>query len=145
VLLTSEVVAVGRSKARSVARCRTTLLFLSNLKLARNFAFASWISCSLCSSNWNCSSADKVSHVGSMMLLGETSELSLEPTIEGRSDGSICDVPQRSRQKVCWYLFGRQSMRENRRWCSLHRRGRSASRGRARVSCLAGRKVLVQG
>jgi hypothetical protein len=62
---------VGRSEAGSVARCRTTLLFLSTLNLAKNFAFASWIICSLCSSNWSCSSADKVSQVGSMMLLGE--------------------------------------------------------------------------
>jgi hypothetical protein len=43
---------VGRSEARSVARCRTTLLFLSSLKLARNFAFSSWINCSLCSSRF---------------------------------------------------------------------------------------------
>jgi hypothetical protein len=28
-----------------------------------------------------------------MILLGETSELSLEPTFEGRFDGSICAVP----------------------------------------------------
>jgi hypothetical protein len=70
VLHTSGVVVVGRSEARSIACCRTTLLFLSTLKLARNLAFASWISCSLCSSNWSCSSADKVSQVGSMILLG---------------------------------------------------------------------------
>jgi hypothetical protein len=49
--------------------------------------------CSLCSSNWRCSSADKVSQVGSIMLLGEISELSLEPSIEGRFDRSICVVP----------------------------------------------------
>jgi hypothetical protein len=81
---------VGRSEAGSVARCRTTLLFLSTLKLAKNFAFASCIICSLCSSNWSCSSAGKVSQVGSMMLLVETSELSFEPAIEGRFDRSIC-------------------------------------------------------
>jgi hypothetical protein len=85
VLLTFGASVVGRSEARLVARCRTTLLFLSTLKLARNFAFASWISCSLCYSDWSCSSADKVSQVGSMMLLGETLELSLEPAIESRS------------------------------------------------------------
>jgi hypothetical protein len=60
----------GRSEAGPVARCRTTLLFLSTLKLTRNFAFASWISCSLCSSNWSCSSAGKVFQVGSIILLG---------------------------------------------------------------------------
>jgi hypothetical protein len=61
---------VGRSEAGSIARCKTTLLFLSTLKLAKNFTFASWISCSLCSSNWSCSSAGKVSQIGSIMLLG---------------------------------------------------------------------------
>jgi hypothetical protein len=75
------VAAVGQSEARSVARCRTTLLFLSTLKLARNFAFAYLISYSWCSSNSNCSSVSKVSQVSSMMLLGETSELSFEPAL----------------------------------------------------------------
>jgi hypothetical protein len=51
VLLTLGVSVMGRSEARSIVRCRTTLSFLYTLKLARNFAFASWISCSLCSSN----------------------------------------------------------------------------------------------
>jgi hypothetical protein len=82
VALTLGIAAVDRSEARSVVRCRTTLLFLSTLKLARNFAFAFWISCSLCSSNWSCSSADKVFQVGSMMLPVETSEL-FESRLEG--------------------------------------------------------------
>ena len=64
---------------------RTTLLFLSTLKSARNFAFASRISCSLRSSNRRHSSAGKVSHVGVMILLVETSKLSFEQAIEGRS------------------------------------------------------------
>jgi hypothetical protein len=63
------------------------------LKLARNFAFVSWISCSLCSSNWSYSLAGKVSQVGSMILLVETLELSFDPTIEGRSNRSICKFP----------------------------------------------------
>jgi hypothetical protein len=129
VLLTSGVVVVGRSEARSVARCRTTLLFLSTLKLARNFVFASWISCSLCSSNWSCLSAGKVSQVGFMMLLGETSELSLEPTIEGRFDGSICVVPNGVAKKCVGTFFGHQTLNKNRRRCLLHKRGRSAARG----------------
>jgi hypothetical protein len=37
VSLTLGTAAVGQSEARSVDRCRTTLLFLSTLKLARNF------------------------------------------------------------------------------------------------------------
>jgi hypothetical protein len=64
------VIVVGRSEARSVARCRITLLFLSTLKSARNFAFVSWISCSWRSSNRSCYSAGKVSHVGVMMFVG---------------------------------------------------------------------------
>jgi hypothetical protein len=40
VLLTLGVIVVDRSEARSVARCRTTLLFLSTLKSVRNFVFA---------------------------------------------------------------------------------------------------------
>jgi hypothetical protein len=144
-LLTLGVFVVGRSEARSVTRCRITLLFLSTLKSARNFVFASWISCSWRSSNKSFSSAGKVSHVGSMILLVETS-----PAIEGRSDRSICVGPQRSRQKCVGAFFGRQSLRENRRRCSLHMRGRFAARGRTvrdleqwlRVSCLqAGRSA----
>jgi hypothetical protein len=98
VLLTLGVFVVGRSEARSVAHCRTTLLFLSTLKSARNFAFASWISCS---STKSFPSVGKVSHVGSMILLVETSQLSFESAIEDRSDRSICVVPQWSCQKLC--------------------------------------------
>jgi hypothetical protein len=120
---------VGRSEARSVAHCRTTLLFLSTLKLARNFTFSSWISCSLCSSNWSCSSAGMVSQVGSMILLVEMSGLSLVPAIEGRSDRSICDVPSGVAKKCVSIDPGANHCVENRRQCSLHRCGRSAARG----------------
>jgi hypothetical protein len=120
---------VGRSEARSVARCRTTLLFLSTLKLAKNFAFASWISYFLCSSNWSCSSAGKVSQVGSIMLLGETLELSLEPTIEDRFDGSRYVLPSGVAKKYVDTFLGRQTLNTNQRRCSLHKGGRSARRG----------------
>jgi hypothetical protein len=130
VLLTLGISGVGRSEAGSVARCRTTLLFLSTLKLARNFAFASWISCSLCSSNWSCSTADKVSQVGSMMLLGETSELSLDPAIEGRFDGTYVMSPVES-PKVCWCLFRAPITKQEPRRCSLYRSGRSVTWRRA--------------
>jgi hypothetical protein len=130
VLLTLGVIIVGQSEARSVARCRTTLLFLSTLKSARNFAFASWISCSWRSSNRSCSLAGKVSHVGVMILLVETSELSFEPAIEGRFDRSICVVPSGVTKKYVGTFLGRQSLNKNQRQCSLVRRGRSAARGR---------------
>jgi hypothetical protein len=52
-------------------------------EVGQNFACASLIICSLCSSNSSYSSAGRV---GSMMLLGEMSELSFEPAIEGRYD-----------------------------------------------------------
>jgi hypothetical protein len=154
VLLTLGIIVVGRSEARSVARCRTTLLFLSTLKLAKNFAFASWIICSLCSSNWSCSSAGKVSQVGSMMLLGEISELSLEPAIEDRFDASIfvfpsgvtkkyvdtfLEAPITSKEPAAVLSGQARTVRGTgsdgprpgaRRWCSLVRRGRSAAQGR---------------
>jgi hypothetical protein len=68
------------------------------------------ISCSLCSSNSHWSPADKVSIVGSIMLLGEASELSFEPSI-GANPIDLYAFPQRSRQKVCWRWSGRQSLR----------------------------------
>jgi hypothetical protein len=144
------VIVVGRSEARSVARCRTTLLFLSTLKSARNFAFASWISCSWRSSNRSCSSVGKVSQVGVMILLVETSDLSFEPAIEGRFDRSICVVPSGVAKKYVDAFLERQTLNKNRggalctgadgpragagrsaawceaRRCSLHRGGWSA-------------------
>jgi hypothetical protein len=130
VLLTFGVIVVGQSEARSVARCRTTLLFLSTLKSARNFAFASWISCSWRCSNRSCFSAGKASHVGVMILLVETSELSLESAIEGRFDRSICVVPSGVAKKYVDALSEAPITQENQRWCSLVRRGRSAAQGR---------------
>jgi hypothetical protein len=154
VLLTLGVIVVGRSEARSVACCRTTLLFLSTLKSARNFAFASWISCSWRSSNRSCSSVGKVSHVGVMILLVETSELSFEPAIEGRFDRSICVVPSGVAKKYVDVFSERQTLNKNRggalctgadgpragagrsaAWCeawrcSLHKSGWSTHRGR---------------
>jgi hypothetical protein len=145
---------VGWSEAGSVARCRTTLLFLSTLKLAKNFAFASWIIRSLCSSNWSCSSAGKVSQVGSMMLLGEISELSLEPAIEGRFDKLRYVFPSGVAKKYVDAFSERQTLNKNRggalctgadgpragagrsaawceaRWCSLRKGGLSAAWGR---------------
>jgi hypothetical protein len=136
------VIVVDRSEARSVARCRTTLLFLSTLKSARNFAFASWISCSWRSSNRSCSSADKVSHVGVVILLVKTSELSFEPAIEGRFDRPICVVPSGVTKRYVHAFFGRQSLNTNQRRCSLRRGGRSAAWREARFSCLtAGRSA----
>jgi hypothetical protein len=64
------------------------------------------------------------------MLLGETSELSLEPAIKGRFDGSRCVVPSEVAKNYVDALFGRQTLNKNQRQCSLHKRGRSAARGR---------------
>jgi hypothetical protein len=108
------VIVVGRSEARSVVRCRTTLLFLSTLKSARNFAFASWISCSWRSSNRSCSSVSKVSHVGVMILLVKTSELSFEPAIEGRFDASIFAFPSGVAKKYVDAFLERQTPNKNR-------------------------------
>jgi hypothetical protein len=135
VLLTLGVIVVGRSEAKSVARCRTTLLFMSTLKSARNFAFTSWISCSWRSSNRSCSSAGKFSHVGVMILLVETSELSFEPAIEGRFDRSRCVVPSGVAKKYVDAFSERQILKKNPRRCSLVKRGRSArAQGRRKIA-----------
>ena len=68
--------------------------------------------------------------VGSIMLLGETSELSLEPPIEGRFDGSRCVFPSGVAKKYVDIFLGHQSLNTNQWQCSLHRGGRSARRGR---------------
>jgi hypothetical protein len=68
----------------------------------------------ICSSNWSCSSAGNVSQVGSMMLLGETSELSLEPAIEGRFDRSRCTVPSGVAKKYVDAFLERQTPNKNR-------------------------------
>jgi hypothetical protein len=108
----------------------------------------------LCSSNWSCSSAGNVSQVGSMMLLGEISELSLEPAIEGRFDrykyvvpsgvakkyvDAFLEAPITSKEPVAvlsgqaWTVrsIGPDGPRPGvRRRCSLVRRGRSVAQGR---------------
>jgi hypothetical protein len=87
------------------------------------------------------------------MLLGETSELSLEPAIEGQFDRPRCVVPSGVAKKYVDTFFGCQILNKNRggalctgadgpragagqsvawceaRRCSLHRGGRSARRG----------------
>jgi hypothetical protein len=130
VSLTLGVAVAGLSEARSVARCRTTLLFLSTLKLARNFPCASLISYSLCSSNSSCFSADRVSQADSIMLLRETSELSFKPTIEGRSDRSSHDFPNRVAKKCVDTDLGVNHCDEYRRRCSLRKRRRFVAEGR---------------
>jgi hypothetical protein len=145
VLLTLGISGVGRNEAGSVARCRTTLLFLSTLKLVKNFAFASWISCSWRSSNRSCSSAGKVSHVGVMILLVETSELSFEPAIEGRFDASIFVFPSGVAKKYVDTFLEASITQENQRWCSLVRRGRSAAQGRTVHDLARGCSALWSG
>jgi hypothetical protein len=100
------------------------------LKLARNFACASFISCSLCSSNFRCSSADRVSQVGSMMLLEETSELSFELAIEGRSDRSSREFPSGVAKKCVDADLGAYHGDEYWQRCSLRKHGWSMVEGR---------------
>jgi hypothetical protein len=68
----------------------------------------------LCSSNWSCLSAGNVSQVGSMMLLGEISELSLEPAIEGRFDRSKYAFPSGVAKKYVDAFLERQTLNKNR-------------------------------
>jgi hypothetical protein len=65
-----------------------------------------------------------------MMLLGEISELSLEPAIEGRFDELIYVVPNEVAKKYVDAFSERQILKKNRRRCSLVRHGRSAAWGR---------------
>jgi hypothetical protein len=65
-----------------------------------------------------------------MILLVETSELSLESAIEGRFDRSICVVPSGVAKKYVDALLEAPITQENQRRCSLVRRGRSATQGR---------------
>jgi len=65
-----------------------------------------------------------------MMLLGEISELSLEPAIEGRFDELRYVVPSGVAKKYVDAFSERQILKKNRRRCSLVRRGRSAAWGR---------------
>jgi hypothetical protein len=63
-------------------------------------------------------------------VAGETSELSLEPAIEVRFDGSRCVVPSGVAKKYVDTFLGHESLNTIQRRCSLHRGGRSAARGR---------------
>jgi hypothetical protein len=62
-----------------------------------------------------------------MMLLGEISELSLEPAIEGRFDRSKYVFPSGVAKKYVDAFSERQILKKNRRRCSLVRRGWSAT------------------
>jgi hypothetical protein len=60
-------------------------------------------------------------------VAGGTLELSLEPTIDGRFDGSRRVVPSGVAKKYVDALFKRQTLNPNQQRCSLHRGGRSAA------------------
>jgi hypothetical protein len=64
-----------------------------------------------------------------MMLLGETSELSFEPTIECRSDRPLRDVPNGVAKKCVGAKLGANHYDEYRRLCSLRRHGQSVTEG----------------
>jgi hypothetical protein len=66
-----------------------------------------------------------------MLLLGETSELSFEPAIEGRSDGSSRDVASGVAKKCVGTDLGTNHCDVYRRQCSLRQRGQSTAKGRA--------------
>jgi hypothetical protein len=65
-----------------------------------------------------------------MILMVETSELSFEPTIEGRSNRSAREIPSGVTKKCVGVDPGANHCDENRRWCSLRKHGRSTTRGR---------------
>jgi hypothetical protein len=65
-----------------------------------------------------------------MMLLGETSELSFEPAIEGQSDRSSHNVPSGVAKKCVGTDLGADHCDEYRQLCSLWMREWSTVRGR---------------
>jgi hypothetical protein len=78
-------------------------------------------------------------------IAGETSELSLELAIEDRSDRSICDLPSRVAKKCVGADPGANHCVENRRRCSLHRRGRSAAKDQTIRDLAQGSSSLPDG
>jgi hypothetical protein len=62
-------------------------LFLFTLKLAKNLAFASWIICSLCSSNWGCTVRTVRAYAGAAEVTGGDLDLApgRDPVGEERS------------------------------------------------------------
>jgi hypothetical protein len=80
-----------------------------------------------------------------MILPAEMSELSLEPATEGRSDRSICDVPNGVTKKCVGADPDANHYVENQRRCSLHRRRRSAARGRTIRDLAQGSGFLPDG
>jgi hypothetical protein len=120
----------GSKRSRIRRPLSDDLVVPVHFEVGQELCFCLLISCSLCSSNWSCSSAGKVSQVGSIMLLGKTSKLSLEPAIEGRFDGSRYVVPSGVARKYVDTFLGHQTLNTNQRRCSLHRGGRSTRRGR---------------
>jgi hypothetical protein len=65
-----------------------------------------------------------------MMLLGETSELSFEPAIEGRYDRSSCDVPSGVAKKCVGTDLGANHCDAYQRRRSMRQHGRSTGEGR---------------
>jgi hypothetical protein len=65
-----------------------------------------------------------------MVLLGEMSEVSFEPDIEGRSDRSSRDVPSGVAKKCVDADMGANHYNEYRRRCTLRRCRRSTTEGR---------------
>ena len=59
----------------------------------------------------SCSSVGKVSHVGVMILLVKTSELSFEPAIEGRFDEPRCAFPSGVAKKYVDAFSERQTLK----------------------------------
>jgi hypothetical protein len=79
------------------------------------------------------------------MLLGEISELSLEPAIEGRFDRSKYAFPSGVAKKYVDAFLEAPITQENQRRCSLHRGGRSAHGGRTVRGLVRGGGALWSG
>jgi hypothetical protein len=76
------------------------------------------------------------------MLLGEISELSLEPAIEGRFDELRYVVPSGVAKKYVDAFLERQTLKQEPWRCLLHRGERSARRGRTVRGLVRGAVML---
>jgi hypothetical protein len=79
------------------------------------------------------------------MLLGEISELSLEPAIEGRFDASIFVFPSGVAKKYVDTFLEAPITQKNQRRCSLVRRGRSVAQDRTVCDLARGGGALWSG
>jgi hypothetical protein len=105
-LITTGPIVAGRRLTMLYSLCRMSFWFQPSLKPAKNSSSSSTCIFFVAPSSLRYSSTDRSSVVGLMMLLGQTSKLSFEPTIWGRSGKSNLSFLNGVAKKVCWHRPG---------------------------------------